>query len=151
GMLLSQATAVLPLVLGGSVLQSAAFEYDLPVFGAVKLTTVLFFDIGVLLIVMGLVAKALDTLGGADPADVGDGPATIASARRADTPPATPSAAPPATPSAAPPATPPATPSAAPPATSRVASPTDTASAAADQAVDPPMDPATGTEPEDIR
>ncbi|HUG84574.1 MAG TPA: MnhB domain-containing protein, partial [Euzebya sp.] len=47
GMLLSQATAVLPLVLGGSVLQSAAFEYDLPVFGAVKLTTVLFFDIGV--------------------------------------------------------------------------------------------------------
>lgn len=82
GMLLAQATAVVPLLLGGSVLQSAAFEYDLPLFGAVKLTTVLFFDIGVLLIVMGLVAKALDTLGGADPADVGEGPAVAATIRR---------------------------------------------------------------------
>jgi multicomponent Na+:H+ antiporter subunit A len=72
GMLLAQATAVLPLLFGGGVLESTAFEQDLPLFGPVKLITVLFFDTGVLLIVVGLVAKALTTLGGADPRDVGD-------------------------------------------------------------------------------
>ncbi|CAN5442594.1 hypothetical protein BH23ACT9_BH23ACT9_35670 [soil metagenome] len=71
GMLIAQATAIVPLLLGGSILQSAAFAGDLPVFGEVKLSTVLFFDIGVMLIVMGLIAKTLHTLGGVDPRDVG--------------------------------------------------------------------------------
>lgn len=67
GMLVAQATAVVPLLFGRSVLESAVATFQLPVVGAVKVTTTLFFDIGVLLIVLGLVAKALDTLGAADP------------------------------------------------------------------------------------
>lgn len=67
GMLLTQATAVVPLWFGRGLLESAALTFHLPVFGAVKVITTLFFDIGVMLIVLGLVAKALDTLGAADP------------------------------------------------------------------------------------
>lgn len=67
GMLVAQAAAVMPLFLGGSVLQSAAATVQLPVFGSVKVPSPLFFDIGVMLIVIGLVAKALDTLGAVDP------------------------------------------------------------------------------------
>lgn len=69
GLLLAQATATIPLLLGGGVLQSAAVEVVLPVFGDVKLTTPLLFDLGVLLIVTGLVAKTLTTLGAVDPVD----------------------------------------------------------------------------------
>ncbi|HVM15769.1 MAG TPA: MnhB domain-containing protein [Egibacteraceae bacterium] len=75
GMLVAQGTAVVPLLFGRSVLESAAVTLRLPVLGAVKLTTTLVFDIGVLLIVLGLVAKALDTLGAADPTATGDIPA----------------------------------------------------------------------------
>lgn len=67
GMLTAQATAAVPLLFGRNVLESAAVTVHAPLFGAVKVTTALFFDIGVLLIVVGLVAKALDTLGAADP------------------------------------------------------------------------------------
>lgn len=77
GMLVAQAAAGVPLLLGGSVLQSAAVTLHAPVLGEVKVTTTLFFDIGVLLIVLGLVAKALDTLGAADP--VAEQEATAAS------------------------------------------------------------------------
>lgn len=69
GMLVVQAAAVVPLLLGGSVLESAVLTVHLPLFGEVKLVTPLVFDTGVLLIVIGLVAKALDTLGAVDPGD----------------------------------------------------------------------------------
>lgn len=74
GMLVAQATAVVPLLLGANVLESRVFDFSLPLFGEVHLATALFFDIGVLLIVIGLVAKALDTLGAADPDAGGDPP-----------------------------------------------------------------------------
>ncbi len=51
------------LLLGGEVLQTAILETTLPVLGDVKLVTSLFFDIGVYLIVVGLVLDILRSLG----------------------------------------------------------------------------------------
>jgi multicomponent Na+:H+ antiporter subunit A len=50
-------------MLGGEVLQSAIIEATLPVLGHVKLVTSLFFDMGVYLIVVGLVLDVLRSLG----------------------------------------------------------------------------------------
>jgi multicomponent Na+:H+ antiporter subunit A len=63
GLFLSAGAGLVPLLLGGSVLQSAILELTLPVFGHVKLVTTLFFDIGVFLVVVGLVLDILRTLG----------------------------------------------------------------------------------------
>ena len=63
GLLLSAGTAVTSLVLGAPVLSSAVFEFDVPVLGHVKLVTALFFDLGVYLIVVGLVLDVLRSLG----------------------------------------------------------------------------------------
>lgn len=51
------------LFLGAPVLSSAVIEFDLPVLGTVKLVTALFFDLGVYLIVVGLVLDVLRSLG----------------------------------------------------------------------------------------
>ena len=51
------------LLLGGEVLQTAILEATLPVLGDVKLVTSLFFDIGVYLVVVGLVLDVLRSLG----------------------------------------------------------------------------------------
>jgi multicomponent Na+:H+ antiporter subunit A len=45
------------------VLSSALIEFDLPVLGHVKFVTGLFFDMGVYLIVVGLVLDVLRSLG----------------------------------------------------------------------------------------
>jgi multicomponent Na+:H+ antiporter subunit A len=50
-------------VLGGEVLQTEILEVTLPVLGDVKLVTSLFFDIGVYLVVVGLVLDILRSLG----------------------------------------------------------------------------------------
>jgi len=50
-------------VLGAGVLQTAILQTTLPVLGDVKLVTSLFFDIGVYLIVVGLVLDVLRSLG----------------------------------------------------------------------------------------
>ena len=63
GLLFSGGTGVVGLVLGGDVLQTAILENTLPVLGDVKLVTSLFFDIGVYLIVVGLVLDILRSLG----------------------------------------------------------------------------------------
>ena len=47
-------------VLGGQVLQSFVVEGDIPVLGHVKLVSSLFFDIGVFLVVIGLVGYAFE-------------------------------------------------------------------------------------------
>lgn len=75
GLLFAQVTSTVPLLLGYGVLESRVFDLHLPVFGDVHVPTPLFFDIGVLLIVIGLLAKALDTLGATDPSEnLGTGP-----------------------------------------------------------------------------
>ena len=63
GLFVAALSALAPLVLGGQVLQSFVVEGDLPVLGHVKLVSSLFFDIGVFLVVIGLVLDLLRSLG----------------------------------------------------------------------------------------
>ena len=63
GLLFAGGTGVGGLLLGGEVLQTAILETTLPVLGDVKLVTSLFFDMGVYLIVVGLVLDVLRSLG----------------------------------------------------------------------------------------
>ena len=63
GLLFSGVTGVVGLALGAEVLQTAILQTTLPVLGDVKLVTSLFFDIGVYLIVLGLVLDILRSLG----------------------------------------------------------------------------------------
>jgi multicomponent Na+:H+ antiporter subunit A len=63
GLGLSAGTAVASLVLGAPVLSSALIQLDVPVLGTVKFVTALFFDLGVYLIVVGLVLDVLRSLG----------------------------------------------------------------------------------------
>jgi multicomponent Na+:H+ antiporter subunit A len=63
GLLFSGGTGVVGLMLGAEVLQTAILETTLPVLGDVKLVTSLFFDIGVYLVVVGLVLDILRSLG----------------------------------------------------------------------------------------
>ena len=63
GLALSAGTAVASMLLGAPVLSSALIEVDVPVLGHVKFVTALFFDLGVYLIVVGLVLDVLRSLG----------------------------------------------------------------------------------------
>ncbi|GAA4866988.1 Na+/H+ antiporter subunit A [Actinomycetospora straminea] len=63
GLLCAGGTGVGALLLGGEVLQTAVVEGDVPVLGHVKFVTSLIFDIGVYLIVVGLVLDVLRSLG----------------------------------------------------------------------------------------
>ncbi|TKJ18113.1 Na+/H+ antiporter subunit A [Blastococcus sp. CCUG 61487] len=63
GLLFAGGTGAVGLVLGAEVLQTAILETTLPVLGDVKLVTSLFFDVGVYLIVVGLVLDILRSLG----------------------------------------------------------------------------------------
>jgi multicomponent Na+:H+ antiporter subunit A len=63
GLLFAGGTGAVGLALGAEVLSSALLEATLPVLGDVKLVTALFFDIGVYLVVVGLVLDVLRSLG----------------------------------------------------------------------------------------
>ncbi|HLS63106.1 MAG TPA: Na+/H+ antiporter subunit A, partial [Ruania sp.] len=63
GLFLSAGAGAVPLFFGGVVLQSVQFEFHLWVFGEVHLVTSLFFDIGVFLVVVGLMLDVLRSLG----------------------------------------------------------------------------------------
>ncbi len=63
GLLLSVSVAIVPLLLGGDVLQTGSHTFDLPVLGAVKVTSALFFDIGVYLAVIGLALMVFESFG----------------------------------------------------------------------------------------
>ncbi len=63
GLCLSAGTALTSLLLGAPVLSSAVLHIDIPVLGDIKLVTALFFDLGVYLIVVGLVLDILRSLG----------------------------------------------------------------------------------------
>ncbi|MGK5110520.1 Na+/H+ antiporter subunit A [Geodermatophilus sp. CPCC 205506] len=63
GLLFAGGTGAAGLLLGGEVLQTAILEIDVPVLGHIKLVTSLFFDMGVYLIVVGLVLDVLRSLG----------------------------------------------------------------------------------------
>lgn len=63
GLTLAAGTAAGSLLVGAPVLSSALIEVDVPVLGTVKFVTALFFDLGVYLIVVGLVLDVLRSLG----------------------------------------------------------------------------------------
>ncbi|MFQ6326619.1 Na+/H+ antiporter subunit A [Nocardia sp. CWNU-33] len=63
GLALAAGTAAGSLLLGAPPLSSAILEVTLPVLGHIKLVTALFFDLGVYLIVVGLVLDVLRSLG----------------------------------------------------------------------------------------
>lgn len=66
GLLLAIGTGVTPMVLGGELFESAILERHLPLFGQVKFTSVLAFDTGVYLVVLGMAMLLLDQFGHAD-------------------------------------------------------------------------------------
>ncbi|MHA7223402.1 Na+/H+ antiporter subunit A [Arthrobacter sp. RHLT1-20] len=63
GLATAAASGVTPLLLGGQVFQSAIIELWLPVFGDIKFVTSTLFDIGVYIVVIGLVLDVLRSLG----------------------------------------------------------------------------------------
>jgi multicomponent Na+:H+ antiporter subunit A len=63
GLATAAASGVVPLLLGGQVFQTAIIEVWLPVFGDIKFVTSTIFDIGVYIVVVGLVLDVLRSLG----------------------------------------------------------------------------------------
>lgn len=63
GLLLAFLTGSLPLVFGDGVLETAFFERDAPLLGQVKTTSALLFDLGVYLLVIGLVLMIFEAFG----------------------------------------------------------------------------------------
>lgn len=74
GLLVATGTAVAPFALGGQPLESTYTYLDLPVVGELPLASVLAFDTGVYLIVVGLVLSILVTLGAQLDASLGGPP-----------------------------------------------------------------------------
>ncbi len=66
GLLLAMITGLVPLALGDNLFESAIVEFAPPLIGKVKLTSVLFFDTGVYLVVVGMALMLLSQLGLAD-------------------------------------------------------------------------------------
>jgi multicomponent Na+:H+ antiporter subunit A len=65
GLLIAAADAALPLAIGGSVLEAGTTAVDLPVVGALELSSTLLFDVGVYLAVVGTVLMAFEAFGDA--------------------------------------------------------------------------------------
>jgi multisubunit Na+/H+ antiporter MnhB subunit len=63
GLLISVVVAIVPLLLGGEVLQTGSHTFDVPLLGSVKVTSALFFDIGVYLAVIGLAMMVFESFG----------------------------------------------------------------------------------------
>ncbi|NLA09475.1 MAG: Na+/H+ antiporter subunit A [Microbacteriaceae bacterium] len=63
GMVLAVGCAIVPLLFGEAPLQSTLFEAEVPVLGHIEFVTSTIFDIGVYLVVVGLVLDVLRSLG----------------------------------------------------------------------------------------
>lgn len=64
GLLIASASALVPLVFGGDVLEQDFVTFkDVPLLGKVKPTSALVFDTGVYLVVIGMVLMAFEALG----------------------------------------------------------------------------------------
>ncbi|MFD4469835.1 Na+/H+ antiporter subunit A [Rhodococcus sp. NPDC058505] len=78
GLIFAAGTALTSLFLGAPALSSATIEVTLPLLGDIKLVTALFFDLGVYLIVVGLVLDVLRSLGARLDAEVETRPEEVA-------------------------------------------------------------------------
>ena len=63
GIAIAAISGIAPLFFGGQVFESTAIEYSLGIFGDHKFVTSTFFDIGVYIVVLGLVLDVLTSLG----------------------------------------------------------------------------------------
>jgi multicomponent Na+:H+ antiporter subunit A len=63
GLFVATGSGLAPLAFGGAVLQSALVDLHLPMLGDVHLVTSVFFDVGVYLVVVGLLLDLLRSLG----------------------------------------------------------------------------------------
>lgn len=82
GLGLSAGTAVASILLGAPALSSAIVELDVPVLGHIKFVTALFFDLGVYLIVVGLVLDVLRSLGARIDVEMAENPRRPVGAHR---------------------------------------------------------------------
>lgn len=71
GLLLAVAVAVTPLLVGGDLLESAIWKWHVPAVGTVKLVSSALFDLGVYLVVVGVVLTAVVALVRADDTSAG--------------------------------------------------------------------------------
>ncbi|GAA4861709.1 MULTISPECIES: MnhB domain-containing protein [Saccharopolyspora] len=69
GLTLAVATAFLPLLFGGELLESAIYKFGVPLLGEIKFVTSLVLDAGVYLLIVGVVLDLLRTLGSGIEAD----------------------------------------------------------------------------------
>jgi multicomponent Na+:H+ antiporter subunit A len=69
GLVLAVGTALAPLLVGGAVLETGLVSWHLPVLGTVKATSALPFDVGVYLLVLGLVLMVFEAFGDDLPED----------------------------------------------------------------------------------
>ena len=74
GLAVAVTTAVVPWALGGQLLESAYAHLDLPLLGELRLASVLAFDTGVYLIVVGIVLTVLTSLGAQDDVSLSGAP-----------------------------------------------------------------------------
>jgi multisubunit Na+/H+ antiporter MnhB subunit len=63
GLVVAATTALVPILFGGAVLEHGYYEVDFPLIGEVKFTSTLAFDIGVFLVVIGLMLLAFEAFG----------------------------------------------------------------------------------------
>jgi multisubunit Na+/H+ antiporter MnhB subunit len=63
GLLIATVTALVPILVGGALLESHIWKADIPVVGDIKIVSSTFFDIGVYLLVIGVVLSILVALG----------------------------------------------------------------------------------------
>lgn len=68
GLMLATGAALVPLFVGGSVLESASVKWDVGVLGTIKVASTLIFDTGVYAIVVGLVFMVFEAFGEESPA-----------------------------------------------------------------------------------
>ena len=72
GLLIATLSALIPVAFGGQVLQSAVIDLHLPLIGELHVVTSVVFDIGVYLVVVGVMLDVLRSLGGGIDRDVED-------------------------------------------------------------------------------
>ena len=73
GLLSALVTAVVPMLFGGAFFESTSIELDLPVLGVAKVSSVLAFDAGVYLVVVGTALLLLEQFGNTEPSDQASG------------------------------------------------------------------------------
>jgi multisubunit Na+/H+ antiporter MnhB subunit len=72
GLFVSVTTALAPLLVGDSLLESHIWKWTVPVIGDLKIVSSTFFDLGVYILVIGVVLSILVALGVNEDADADD-------------------------------------------------------------------------------